>query len=624
MNGCDLASYLFHQGTNFKTYDYLGSSVIKKDGKYTYVFRVWSPNADAVFVVSDAFGWKSGMQMKRKTEKGVYELIYTSQKPLISAYKYRIVTGESEVYKGDPYALFSKGKDDGASLIFSSKFIWNDEVWMKKRMNRCSEKLNQPINVYEMHLGSFMRKENGEYLSYRELAALLVPYIKYMGYTHVEFLPVMEHPYDGSWGYQVCSYFAPTSRFGTPDDLKYLIDELHKNFIGVILDFVPAHFPKDEWGLYEFDGMPLYEYQGADRKESKTWGTRYFDLGREEVQSFLISSVMYYLREFHIDGIRFDAVASMIYLDYDRKPDEWIKNYYGGKESLEGIAFLKKMNNAVKNEFPDIITIAEEAGDLGSVTAETNDGGLGFDLKWNMGFANDLFKYLSFDPIYRKYEHKALNFPITYAFKEKYVLPISHDEVVHGKKSFIDKMSGTYYQKFLQMRCALLFIMTFPGKKTTFMGTEFAQFREWDYNNELEWFMLDYDTHYFMREYVASLNRFYLARSELYDNDFSDDGFSWVLPDENEKNSVAYKRFNKDKDFLLTVINFSGAAQCLNLNSSNLKEVFTTGQEFRYEGNMLTLPPFSGVVFEEDRIKISPSDYLENNESDQIQSVKKL
>lgn len=616
MDSNNLAEFLFHQGTNFCSYDYLGCTVKRTKTKYEYVFRTWAPNADSVSLASDFTGWHDGLLPFCKTTQGIWECRYAASAPLDGvAYKFVITRNGKTYYKGDPYARYSRGGADGASLIWSSKFKWQDAVWRRKRKSitdKGAGYLSVPINIYEVHLGSFMRHENGDYLTYRELADALVPYLKYMGYTHVEFLPVAEHPFDGSWGYQVGAFFAPTSRFGTPDDFKHLINELHKNNIGVILDWVPAHFPKDAWGLYEFDGAPLYEYQGHDRQESQSWGTRFFDLGREEVQSFLISNALYFLREYHVDGLRVDAVASMIYLDYDKPPNEWVPNSYGGRENLEAIAFLRKLNSAIFAEFPDVLMIAEESGSFGGITKPAYDGGLGFNLKWNMGFANDLYDYVMTDPINRKYKHTALNFPIMYAFSEKYVLPISHDEVVHGKLSFINKMHGSYEDKFRQMRATLLLIMTYPGKKLLFMGTEYGQFREWDYENSLEWFMLDYPLHYQFREYVAALNRFYLNTPELWTYDFDPCGFEWINADDADKNTVTYKR-KGTADTVYVAVNFSGASQIVRiplsdsgafecvfeteLSSQDCSTYVHTDECGRYAE--LTLPPYSGKIFKQ-------------------------
>ena len=590
--GTELAGYYFHQGTNYNAYEYLGCTLERRGPSYRYIFRTWAPNATGVALISEFSGWDSPIPMRKVTANGVWELEYDSKISLEKkAYKFRITSFGKAVNKGDPYARFSRGGADGASLIYTSKsFKWSDAAWRRHRRAavraRGDNYLSTPINIYELHLGSFAQHDDGTPLSYREMADMLALYVKSMGYTHVELLPIMEYPYDGSWGYQVCAFYAPTSRFGDPGDFRYFVDKLHSVGIGVILDWVPAHFPKDEWGLYEFDGQPLYEYQGNDRKESRSWGTRFFDLGREEVQSFLISNALYYLREFHVDGLRVDAVASMLYLDYDRDPGEWIPNHNGTNISLEGVAFFKKLNTAIFAEFPDVLMIAEESGSYGNLTRPVSDGGLGFSMKWNMGWANDFYKYLETDPYFRSYNHKALNFPIMYAFNENYCMPISHDEVVHGKKSFIDKMYGDYEDKFVQMRAALLLMMTYPGKKLLFMGTEFAQFRDWDYENSLEWFMIDYTRHKEMRDYVKALNFFYLANKELWNIDFREEGFKWILPDENDKNSVAYRRYDSKGNSLIIAINFSGVDQVLKIpvnNAQYLEIVFRTSYSDSYK-----------------------------------------
>ena len=622
----NLAPFYFHQGTNFYAYKYLGCNLEKKDNKYHYTFRTWAPNADEVGLVSDFSGWDTPIMMKKVTDNGVYEVCYESNVSLDKyPYKFLIRNGGREFLKGDPYARFSRGGADGASLIFcESKHKWTDKKWLNFRHKQQSAEgdyyLSCPLNIYEVHLASFMRHDgDNSVLSYREAADVLVPYLKYMGYTHIELMPVQEHPYDGSWGYQVCGFYAPTSRFGDPDDFRYFVNKMHQNGIGVIMDWVPAHFPKDAWGLYEFDGVPLYEYQGKDRMESQTWGTRFFDLGREEVQSFLISNALYFLREFHIDGLRADAVASMLYLDYDRTPGEWIPNTSGGRENLEAVAFFRKLNTAVFSEFSDVLMIAEESGSFNGITKPCYDGGLGFNLKWNMGWANDFYDYLLTDPLFRKYKHKALNFPIMYAFNENYVLPISHDEVVHGKLSLINKMYGEYENKFKQMRAALLMMMSYPGKKMMFMGTEFAQFREWDYENSLEWFMLDYPNHRAMRDYVCSLNRFYLEHSEMWEIDFDPRGFEWILADDADHNSIAYIRKNKKGKELIFVINYSGSeekyslrvdkgryAKCIfetGLDNNITKETKIVNKNGEYFMD-ITLPPFSGGVY-----KIYKSNY---------------
>ncbi len=617
----ELASYLFHQGTNYRAYEYLGCTSKSENGKFIYTFRTWAPNAHFVGLVSDFSGWDNPIPLTRITEKGIWELTYISDVSLEKMpYKYHIVSSGGTQLKGDPYARFSRGKDDGASLIFTkSDFKWQDKRWFSHRSNTVKTQGNSyipsPINIYEMHFGSFLRHQSdNSYISYREMADILPGYLKRMGYTHVEFLPLQEHPFDGSWGYQVCAFYAPTSRFGDPDDFRYLVDTLHRSGIGVIMDWVPAHFPKDQWGLYEYDGRPLYEYQGKDRQESHSWGTRFFDLGREEIQSFLISNALYFLREFHIDGLRVDAVASMIYLDYDRLPNEWIPNTDGTNENKEATAFIRKLNQAVFAEFPDVLMIAEESTAFVGVTKPVFEGGMGFNLKWNMGWANDLYDYVSLDPVYRKDHHSALNFPLMYAFGENYCMPISHDEVVHGKKSFIDKMNGSYEDKFKQARVALMLQMTYPGKKLLFMGTEYGQFREWDFENSLEWFMLDYPNHTYFRDYTAALNGFYLKHNALWERDFSPAGFEWLLPDEKDKNLVAFRRHGISGNFLTVILSFSGSAQNVSIplkTDGVPKIVFDTGnlddraknitiyqsQNQRYAN--LILPPFSGMILTE-------------------------
>ena len=619
MSNTDFGSYLFHQGTNYHSYEFLGCMLEMVDGKYQYIFRTWAPNAFSVGLVSDFSGWGEAVPFSRITDNGIWELKYICDHSLeLQPYKFRIVGKNGTHDKGDPYARFSRGGADGASLIFTDRdFKWEDKRWLEHRKKTICNKggyyMSTPLNIYEMHMGSFMRhEEDNRYYSYSELAEILPSYLKQMGYTHVEFLPLQEHPFDGSWGYQVCSFYAPTSRFGTPNEFRHLINSLHKVGIGVIMDWVPAHFPKDEWGLYEFDGAPLYEYQGMDRMESRSWGTRFFDLGREEIQSFLISNAIYFFREFHIDGLRVDAVASMIYLDYDRMPGEWHPNHLGTNENLEATAFLRKLNTAIYGEFPDALMIAEESTSFGGITHPVDEGGLGFNMKWNMGWANDFYKYVQTDPLYRKYHHTALNFPLMYAFKEKYCMPISHDEVVHGKLSFVNKMFGSLEDKFWQARTSLMLMMTYPGKKMLFMGTEYAQFREWDYDNSLEWFMLDYPKHKQFREFVAALNAFYLNNSELWDIDFNEEGFRWLLADEADKNVVAYQRVNKKGKYLTVLLNFSGGEQRVTIpvdRAVRLESVFDTGNLSEEQKNVtvyknggkyfadITLSPFSGVIY---------------------------
>ena len=550
----DMAEYLFHQGTNYRAYEYLGAH--KTDGGY--VFRVWAPNADKVFLAGDFNDWSEDAPLDRISEGGIWEITLGNDR--ISAgnkYKYKIYGCGQVHFKADPYATEAGLPPETASVVPAcSEYEWRDSGWLAYRKKNAGKFYSLPMNIYELHMGSWKRHEDGTPFNYTELARELAPYVKQMGYTHIEMMPLTEYPFEGSWGYQVSSYFAPTTRYGTDDELKGFIDSMHEAGIGVILDWVPAHFPKDRFGLYEFDGKPLYEYQGADRMEHAGWGTRRFDVGRNEVQSFLVSSASYWLREFHIDAIRVDAVASMIYLDYDKLPGEWVPNIYGDNRCLEAIAFFRKLNSHVKGEFPDVLMIAEESTAWANITTFDN-GGLGFDLKWNMGWMNDTLAYAELDPIYRKYHHNNLNFSLTYSFNEKYILSISHDEVVHGKKSFLDKMSGDYWQKFAGARAFMGYMMTHPGKKLNFMGGEIGQFREWDYEGEIEWFLLEYESHAKFQRYVAELNHFYLSQPALWQIDGSWDGFKWIDPDDNERSIISYRRIAKDGKELLVLINFT-------------------------------------------------------------------
>ncbi len=552
-NQSELADFLFHQGTNFHAGEYLGAHPLKEG----YVFRVWAPNAKAVFVVGDFCDWHKGIPMCRITKAGIWEAqVPTACEDML--YKFRIVTQDGRVlYKADPYAGAFELPPATASRLFRSRYQWRDQSWLafRKRAMANNKFRHQPINIYELHLGSWMRHEDGSYLSYAEIARELAPYLKQMGYTHVELLPVMEHPFDGSWGYQVLGYFAPTSRFGSPDDFRGFVDAMHEAGIGVILDWVPAHFPKDAHGLYEFDGQPLYEYQGNDRMEHHGWGTRCFDLGREEVQSFLISNAVYWIEEFHADGLRVDAVAAMLYLDYDRLPGEWCPNVYGNNRNLEAIAFFKKLNDYLRHTHPDVLTIAEESGDFGGVTSPD---GLGFSLKWCMGWMNDTLSYAQLDPLFRSQSHNKMTFSLTYVFSEQYVLPISHDEVVHGKLSLLDRMPGDYRQKFAGERVFYAWQMTHPGKKLNFMGNEIGQFREWDFDHQIEWFLLEYDMHAAMQRYFAALNHFYLEHPALWRCDDSWDGMAWIDANNHNESIYSYRRIDpKTKEDIIVILNFT-------------------------------------------------------------------
>ena len=552
----DMAAYLFHQGTNFYAYEYLGMHIERE----SVIFRVWAPNADYVSVCGDFNGWnRDADPMVRVTEGGVWELkIPTSRIQMGQCYKYCIRNKERELLKADPYGFSMQRPPETASLICDIKgYKWRDEGWLKYRketFNRANY-LAQPLNVYEVHLGSWKKHEDGSYYSYAELAGDLAPYLKQMGYTHVELMPISEHPFDGSWGYQVCGYYAPTARHGSPKDFMAFVDAMHEAGIGVILDWVPAHFAKDAHGLYEFDGQPLYEYQGWDRIEHEGWGTRRFDVGREEVQSFLVSNAVYWLKEYHVDALRVDALASMLYLDYDKRPGEWVPNVYGENKCLEAIAFFQKMNGYLAANYPDVMTIAEESTSWANITGFENNG-LGFSYKWNMGWMNDTLSYVQEDPLWRSYHHGKMNFSIMYSFNEHYVLPISHDEVVHGKKSLLDRMAGDYETKFAGARTYLTYMMTHPGKKLLFMGSEIGMFREWDHDGEIEWFLLNYDMHAKYQLFVASLNRFYLENPALWNADEGPASFEWIDPDNKEESILSYRRIAKNGDELIVFLNF--------------------------------------------------------------------
>ena len=543
----------FHTTGVSDAYRFLGCHAQNRDGVDGFVFRTWAPRAQSVRVTGDFNFWNEEDLPMQPVGCGVWEAFSRFAQPG-QRYKLCIKTKDGRtVYKTDPYGNRCGVLPDTASIIEAEDgFVWHDGLYRARR--RKEKILNRPVNIYEVHAGSWKRHEDGSVLSFRELAQQLVPYVRDMGYTHIELLPVMEYPYDPSWGYQITCYYAPTHRYGAPEDLKYFIDEAHRAGIGVILDWVPAHFPKDANGLYEFDGTCCYELSDPTMNEHPDWTTRIYDYGKPEVRSFLLSHPCYWISQFHADGIRVDAVASMLYLDYNRP--NYKPNRFGGRENLEAIDFLRQLNAAAFQTEPAVMMIAEESTAFPLITKPDYDGGLGFLFKWNMGWMNDMLQYMSLDPLYRKGDHNALTFSMTYAFSENFILPLSHDEVVHGKCSLIGKMPGNYDDKFNNLRVLYAYQMAHPGKKLNFMGSEFAQFIEWNFKQGLDWLLLGYEKHRKMQQFVKTLNRFYLENRELWEVDTGWDGYEWIEPDDRDRSVIAFRRKDRKGRELVVVCNF--------------------------------------------------------------------
>ena len=561
----DTDKYLFGKGTHYEIYEKLGAHITEADGRKGVYFAVWAPNAAGICVVGDFNNWcGDNYEMRRHDDSGIFEL-FTENAHEGSLYKYLIYTKDGRMlYKADPYATYSQRRPDNASIVYDiNRYQWNDGQWLAEEEKAAPTK--KPMAIYEVHLGSWKKKDDGTpegFLNYRESAVQLVDYMKYMGYTHIELMGIAEHPFDGSWGYQVTGYFAPTSRYGTPEDFMYFVDYLHQNGIGVILDWVPAHFPKDEHGLANFDGTPTYEYADSRKGEHPDWGTKIFDYGRTQVISFLISNALYWVEKFHVDGLRVDAVASMLYLDYGRNQGQWVPNKYGGNGNLEAMDFFRHLNSVMRSRNPRAITIAEESTAWPGITASEEEGGLGFTFKWNMGWMHDFLEYMKLDPYFRSNNHNKMTFAMTYAYSENFILVLSHDEVVHLKCSMINKMPGEYEDKFANLKVGYTFMMGHPGKKLLFMGQDFGQWAEWSEAKSLDWHLTNENMHSDLQKYVKSLLSIYDRYKACYELDQDPEGFEWMDPDDNTRSIYSFVRKTMDgRDSILYVCNFTPVAR---------------------------------------------------------------
>jgi len=553
----DFDVHLFKEGNHFNLFNKLGAHPVVADGIEGTYFAVWAPNAAAVYVMGDFNGWNSGTHKlgARWDGSGIWEgFIPGAKKGCL--YKYHIISNNKgfRVDKADPFAFYNEVSPKNASIVWDLAYEWNDKKWMKIRKRHNG--LQAPISIYEVHFGSWKRipEENNRFLTYREMAHVLTEYVLAMGFTHVEFLPIAEHPFYGSWGYQITGFFAPTSRYGTPQDFMYLVDYLHQHNIGVIIDWVPSHFPSDAHGLVYFDGTHLYEHEDSRKGFHPEWKSYIFNYGRNEVRDFMISNAMFWLEKYHIDGLRVDAVASMLYLDYARRDGEWIPNQYGGRENLEAISFMRRLNEIVYSKFPDVEIIAEESTAWPMVSRPVHVGGLGFGMKWNMGWMHDTLEYFKKDPVFRKHHHNQITFSIWYAFFENFVLPLSHDEVVHGKGSLFGKMPGDNWQKFANLRLLLGYLFSHPGKKLLFMGGEIGQRKEWDHESSLDWHILQYSTHQGVQRWVSDLNALYKKELSLYELDFEPDGFQWVDFSDWQGSVISYLRKGKSASSVALII----------------------------------------------------------------------